>query len=118
MKSHIIRHVVCLLAVLILTGANTWAHKGTPTPPQKPQTEEIDGGPRTVIQGFADIQVLQPTATYLDITIINQQGATVHQSYTYAYKTVISTVGWAAGRYLVHTEDTAGDVQVFQVMIE
>lgn len=80
--------------------------------------EQPDGGPRNIIQGFATIEVIQPTADYLSIIIYDTQGEVVSQSITYDLKTVISTAGWSQGDYLIHTEDAGNDVQDFRIYIE
>lgn len=121
MKSYIINalcRLSCVVALTLFVATASQAHQGPQTTPEKPQLEELDGGPRTVIQGMADIQVSQATADYLLIVIYNQDGHAVHQCVTYSHKTVISTLGWASGNYQVYTEDAAGDVQTFRIYIE
>ena len=77
-----------------------------------------DGGPRTVIQAMTDVIVEQPTASHLETTIINSQGATVIEAETETASRVISLEGLESGTYTVETVDDNGDYQVFSITVE
>lgn len=79
---------------------------------------EAKGGPRNVIQERTSIMVTQSTVNYLEIVVVDESDTQVHSSETSAYKTNISTEGWARGSYVVITIDAYGDRQDFYIDIE
>lgn len=114
--NYVLCSVLCSIALLMTTVSN--AHQAPSTIPSVLPTEQPNGGPRAIIQGVADVEVIQPTSDYLSIVIYDEQGEVVSQIATYEEKTVISTSRWNAGHYLVSTEDAGGDVQDFCIYIK
>lgn len=82
------------------------------------QTEEVEGGPRDVVQTLIATTVYQPTATPLNITIRKSNGEAVIVVNTSSLITVISSVGLEVGSYTVETVDDFSDVQTFSIIIE
>jgi len=82
------------------------------------QTEEVEGGPRDVVQTLIATTVYQPTATPLNITIRKSNGEAAIVVNTSSLITVISSVGLEAGSYTVETVDNLNDVQTFSITIE
>lgn len=79
----------------IATTPNTAIYQTTITQPQ--------GGIRTVIQGYASVDVFQETATDLNITVENDQQSVVHEEVSNKLKTTINTSTWSAGTYTIIT---------------
>lgn len=119
MKSYLTRiicSVLCFFALFMCPTSQ--AHQALPLT-RIDSIEKPNGGPRNIIQGVTTVEVIQPTSGYLSIVIYDmQREKIVSQSITYDLKTVISTVGWSKGNYLILTEDTVGDVQDFSIYIE
>jgi hypothetical protein len=82
------------------------------------EVKEVLGGPRTVIQAMADVIIEQPTATYLETTIVDSQGNSVLETETETVSTVISLEGLVQGTYTVETVDDNGDYQEFNIIVE
>lgn len=78
----------------------------------------LDGGPRNIIQGVAEIVVDQPVAEHLDITILDTDGNVILTSSTRDVRTSISTRGWKEGDYIVQTINDDADYQEKIIVID
>ena len=69
-----------------------------------PTLLEAKGGIRTIVMGFASVEVHQETATPLLITIYNATGNVVVEQQSATLSVEISTQGWESGYYTIHTK--------------
>lgn len=69
------------------------------------------GGPRNIIQLNTAIEITQPTAKHLSITVVDEDGLVVKTSSTEDASTTIPTDGWESGEYTVQTIDDNADYQ-------
>lgn len=76
------------------------------------------GGPRNVIQENAVIEVIQPTAEHLSITVIDEDGIVVCRETTENATAIISTAGWESGDYTVQTIDDNADYQESTITVD
>lgn len=111
------------LAFFFLLLSNTTQGKGGKqivnyTASTKKNLLEAKGGPRNVIQERTSIIVVQPTNSYLEIIIVNQNGKQLYEGSTTTCKTIISTETMAKGECAVITTDIYGDQQIFYINIE
>lgn len=115
--TYVLCSVLCSIALLMTNVSD--AHQALPTIPTTTiPTAQPNGGPRAIIQGFADVEVIQPTSDYLSVVVYDEQNEIVYQTVTYEEKTLISTAGWNTGHYVISTEDASGDVQDFCIYIK
>ena len=80
--TYVLCSVLCSIALLMTTVSN--AHQALPTSLTTtiPTTAQPNGGPRAIIQGFADVEVIQPTSDYLSIVVYDEQNEIVYQTVT------------------------------------
>jgi len=78
----------------------------------------IEGGPRDVVQTKVDVTIIQPTASNLNITIVDANGVTVIVETTRTEETTISTIDLEDGDYIIETIDDDGDYQEFAIKID
>lgn len=76
------------------------------------------GGPRNVIQERSAIEVIQPTAEHLSITVVDEDGVVVASSTTESAVSTISTIGWESGEYTVQTIDDNADYQESTITVD
>lgn len=78
----------------------------------------IKGGPRDVVQTKVDMTITQPTASSLNITIVDANGVVVIEQTALTEETTISTLDLEDGNYIVETIDNYGDYQEFSIKID
>ncbi|MGH1335969.1 MAG: hypothetical protein ACRBFS_07555 [Aureispira sp.] len=76
------------------------------------------GGPRNVIQERSAIEVIQPTAEHLSITVVDEDGVVVARATTESAVATISTAGWESGEYTVQTIDDDADYQENTITVD
>ena len=76
------------------------------------------GGPRNVIQERSVIEVVQPAAEHLSITVIDEDGVVVITTSTETTVATISTAGWESGEYTIQTIDENADYQESTVTVD
>lgn len=81
-------------------------------------TEEQEGGPRDVVQTRTEVDIIQPTATNLYITILDEDGAIEISEVSASLETFISTTDLDEGDYRIETVDDYGVFQEFSIQIE
>ena len=110
--------IFIILLVTLTFSFNATAATNLATNNVSVESEQVEGGPRVVIQAMTTITVEQSTATYLEITIVDSEGNSVIVSETEEVSIVISLEELDKGAYTVETVDGNGDYQEFSIVVE